>query len=308
MLGGKSRDWVSSRKTFQAISRRSKNRSGGGIYPLKLSFGKLWEHDRRWVLWRLPIICAEESERFTGLSGRVEAREQAWNLLSSMTLSPKSKEAEGLRICSHIIVEEKWNQEDWVQGEHLFELRSWMAIQSELEPPNTDRNTFWKSFPVQEGYVGETITACQKRFYRGGMVSDKELLIVVGWMVARQKWEERPVLQVPAETDVEPLQNLPWWCYDLHTRIGKIVYYQLRKTFSTKKEVDYWCDDLPFNQESARVNELRQGSFWWPLALKMIWKRYDRSEGQAQQDWLEWAPMVRSVVEGILSERYKKSE
>lgn len=37
----------------------------GDLQLLRLCFHRLWELDRRWVLWRLPIICAEESEWFT---------------------------------------------------------------------------------------------------------------------------------------------------------------------------------------------------------------------------------------------------
>jgi len=59
----------------------------------------------------------------------------------------------------------------------------------------------------------------------------------------------------------------------------------------------YVSDDLWFNMESARCDKLASGSFWWPLMLSMVWKRYGRTEEQAKKDWETWGPRIRALIE-----------
>jgi hypothetical protein len=105
------------------------------------------------------------------------------------------------------------------------------------------------------------------------------------------------MVEVPQEQDIEPSQNLPWWCHDQHSRIGKIVSWKLRQTIQDKQEWKYVADDLWFNMESARCNELAHGSFWWPLMLSMLWKKHGRTADQAEKDWETWGPRIRALVE-----------
>ncbi len=99
------------------------------------------------------------------------------------------------------------------------------------------------------------------------------------------------------EEDVEPAKELPWYVWDMHTSIGKIVRSELRKLMEDKMEWRYVSDDLWFNQESAKCDRLAEGSFWWPLMVNALWKRYGRTEEQAKRDWSEWAPRVQRMIE-----------
>jgi hypothetical protein len=156
----------------------------GDLPLLRLSFQQLWEKDKRWLIWRLPILAGEEVESYVGLMGRLQGNatgEAVWDLLARMTLSPKSKECEGLRVTSHIITEGRWRPEDWVQGERLFQLKSWMDVQSRFQAADKDKRPFWewfeKHFQQSEGYARETFVACKKRSGMGGMTGDVDLTV-----------------------------------------------------------------------------------------------------------------------------------
>lgn len=269
----------------------------GSLPLLKLSFGMLWELDKAWLKWRMAILCGEESERFVGMSGRISEREDAWRLLVSMAISPKSKESEGLRICSHIILEEGWRAEDFVSGERLFQLKAWMDVQARIDWDGKHMEEFWSSFQASSSYARETITTCKKRFSRWGMIGDRELMVTVGFLASTTEWTEPEMAVVPKEGEVESMESLPYYVFDRHTAIGKVVYYRIRKMFPKKKEGDYWGDDLIFNMQSAFCDRLAPGSFWWPLMLRMLWQKYNKTPQEAERDWAEWSKKVKEMTE-----------
>jgi len=298
---------------FKSAIQKSIRR--GNLSLLRLSFQQLWEKDKRWLLWRLPILAGEEVESYVGMTGRVlenPSREAVWELLARMTLSLKSKEAEGIRVASHILLEEKWRPEDWVQGEYLEELREWMDVQIMFHAAGKDKKGFWQwfedRFQVPEGYQRETVTVCKKRSGKGGMSGDVELVITVAWLAAKQGIKEPEIIDVPREEDVKAAERLPWYVFDGHTSIGKIVHYQLRKLISDKKEWAYVTDDLQFNMESAKVDQLVERSFWWAMMLKMLWAKYGRTEEQAQKDWETWRPRIQALIEKSMSNQHVRKE
>jgi hypothetical protein len=275
----------------------------GDLALLKLSFGKLWEIDPKWLLWRFPILCGEESEMFVGIGGRVSftenpSREEIWKVLANMTIQAKSKEAEGLRVFSRQIIEQKWNPEDFVEGERLRELLAWMDVQKRIDWDGTNKQEFWSWFNAGENpYVKETLTTCKRRFYTGGMGGDRELMVTIAWMCVTRPWQEPEMIEVPKEENVEPAKGLPWYVWDMHTSIGKIVRLELRKLIEDRMEWRYVTDDLWFNQESAKCDRLAEGSFWWPLMVNALWKRYGRMPEEAERDWQVWRPRIKALVE-----------
>lgn len=234
----------------------------GDLSLLKLSFGKLWELDRRWVLLRLPILAGEESDPYTGLAGRVSFKEnpsrgEVWSVLANITLRPKCKEAEGLRIAWKYNLQEMgdWKPEDWVQGEKLEILKGWIEISDDLERAETDKE-WWKRFEPKTEYAKETVRTCKRRFYYGGMRDDRELMVTVAYLACVENLEESELIDVPREEDVEPAKELPWYVWDMHTSIGKIALYSMKKKFSDKSQGDYVASELWFNCESAKCDRL----------------------------------------------------
>lgn len=282
----------------------------GNLSLLKLSFGKIWEIDPKWLLWRFPILAGEETDRFTGIAGRVSftdtpTREKIWGCLANMTLQPKCKEAEGLRVFSRQIIEQKWNPEDFVEGERLRELLAWMDVQKKIDWDGQNKQEFWSWFNVSMNeYAKETLTTCKRRFYTGGMGGDRELMITIAWMSVTRPWPEPEIMDVPKEEDVEAAKELPWYVWDMHTSIGKIVRSELRKLIEDRMEWRYVSDDLWFNSESAKCGKLVQGSFWWETMVRSLWKRYGRTPEEAANDWERWMPKIRSMVEKEMANQH----
>lgn len=269
---------------------------------LRLCFDRLWQDKtlRRWLLWRLPILAGEEVESYVGLTSRLQgnaSRESVWELLARMSVSHKSKESEGLRVCSHLVIEQKWSPEDFVQGERLRELLSWMEIQKRIDWDGKNKEEFWSSFQTLSSYAKETITTSKKRFYGGGMACDKELMVTVAWMASREDWQEPEAFPVPGEDAVQKITTLPFFIYDGHTSIGRLIHAQLRKVIPDKEQWRYVTDDLQFNMESARCDRLTGNSFWWPLMVNALWRRYGRTAEQAEKDWETWRPVIQKMIE-----------
>jgi hypothetical protein len=126
-------------------------------------------------------------------------------------------------------------------------------------------------------------------------------MICIGWMCTVMPWPEPEQVQVPAETYVEPAKELPWYVFDGHTTVGKMVHSQLRGTIQDRKEWAYITDDLQFNMESAWIDRLQNGSYWWPKMMEMLWRRYGKLPQDADRDWQRWRP----VIQGMIEERIK---
>jgi hypothetical protein len=277
---------------------------------LRLCFDRLWQDKtlRRWLLWRLPILAGEEVESYVGLTSRLQgnaSRESVWELLARMSVSHKSKESEGLRVCSHLVIEQKWSPEDFVQGERLRELLSWMEIQKRIDWDGKNKEEFWSWFNVSMNeYAKETLITCKRRFYTGGMGGDRELMITIAWMCVTRPWPEPEIMDVPKEEDVEPAKGLPWYVLDMHTGVGKAIRSELRKLIEDRMEWRYVTDDLWFNSESAQVDRLFPDSFWWPTMLRMLWKKYGKTEQEAKQDWQVWRPRIKALVEKEMANQH----
>jgi hypothetical protein len=183
-----------------------------------------------------------------------------------------------------------------------------MDVQTRFQAAGKDKRPFgeWfeKHFQLSEEYARETFVTCKKRSGMGGMVGDIELMITVSFLASTTDWTEPPMVEVPREQDIEPLQTLPWWCHDQHSRIGKIVSWKLKEMIQDKQEWRYIVDDLWFNQESAKVNALTPNSFWWPTMLQMLWKKYGKTEQEANEDWQVWKPRIKALVEKEMANQH----
>jgi hypothetical protein len=291
-------DMSSYKSAIQKAIRR------GDVGLLKLSFSTLWEKEQKWLCWRLTVLAGEESWKYTGWAGRFgfaenPSREDLWKLLYTMTVNPKDKDAEGLRITEARVRKRGLKLEDWVDKDKLPIIRDWIDVVNRLSEAYMDREKFWSSFipPEDNEYARETVKTCKRRFYAGGMQDDRILMLTVAYLACVMRLEEPVLMDVPKEEEVEPAKAIPWFAIDMHTREGKIARNKIRKMFVDKEMGEYVSTQLWFYIESAKCDRLVKTSYWWPKALATWRFARGKSVEDVEKDWAEWGPKIRELVE-----------
>jgi hypothetical protein len=203
----------------------------------------LWEHDRAWLKWRLPIICAEDSFFSLPLLGKLQERikdddiEAVRELFSFMLSHKATQEGPELRSCVN-----KFAKDNPGIARHK-EVRLYQFLLKEAgwcKEEESDRGTkvygraIYKLLdsPSLSEDVKEGIKAVGRRAF-GGFRGDKEICLGAACvLVARcgdwklKDFEEKLPKVEPGsykEEGVELISKTPWVGYDMHTRIGKFV-------------------------------------------------------------------------------------
>jgi hypothetical protein len=290
----------------------------GSLPLLKISFSKLWEMEPKWLLWRLPILAAEETWAYTGYAGPIAfdqnpQREDVWKLLANIALHPKNKEAEGIRILADKCILHKEDPKKLIRNvERLNVFYGWMEVKKRIETIETDKEGFWTWWNgwlrPENDFAAEILRTCKRRVYFGGMSGDKELLLTVAYFACVMKVDPFELEEVPAEEEVEALPDIPWYCWDMHTSIGKIAYYQIKKMFQDESMGEYVGMELWFNLGSAWCDSLVEDSYWWELCLKAWAKRRKKTLDQCRVDYERWIPKIRERVERILAARRRNGQ
>jgi hypothetical protein len=284
-------DMTSAKSAIQKALRR------GDLPLLKLAFSNLWEKERKWLCWRLPILTSEENWKYTGWAGRIgfvenPQRDRVWSLLASIALNPKDKDAEGMRLAVNDLLKNGWPIEDWIEPERVRLVQGWIDIKKKFFK---DRDKFWESITPQTDYADEIVRTCKRR--RGGMIDDQELLGVTAYLACATAVEQPVLDQVIKEEDVEVPLEIPWWSCDFHTSIGKIAQAAVKKMFADKDMAHYVASDLWFNCESSKCDRLVEHSYFWPLCLKLWRHARGKTEAQVEADWGYWGPKIKALVE-----------
>jgi len=294
---------------FKSAIQKSLRR--GDLPLLRLCFTKLWETEPKWISWRLVILCAEESWKYTGIAGQLSwpepQRDEIWKLLCNVATHPKNKEAEGLNIFADKIVKHNEDPTEMIKDPARMAIfNGWMTIRSKLDLIETDPETFWSWFQYGDNeFAGEIVRTARRRSKFGGMSGDKTLLFVAAYLACVTKVEPIVLDEVPAEEEIEPAKEIPTYCWDVHTGVGKIAYYQTRKAIGDESMGEYIAMECSFNIESARTDSLEEDSFWWNLCLAAWAKRRGKTRAQTEKDWAEWGPRIRERVEKMMKAKMR---
>ena len=303
MLGLQKTDDSGYKSAIQKSLRR------GDLPLLKLSFQKLMECDPKWILWRLPILAAEESFLYTGMAGQLSwpepQREDIWRLLVNVATHPKNKEAEGLNILADKVERLKENPKKLIKDpERMAIFNGWMSIRQSMGLFETDPETFWGWFSTENEFAREIVATAKRRSKFGSMSGDKMLLFVAAYLACVAKVDPIELEDVPTEEEVEALAEIPWYCYDMHTGIGKIVYYQFKKMLGEEMG-EYVGMELWFNISSALTDSLVDDCYWWELCLNAWAKRRGKTRAQTETDWVLWMPRIKERVEKIVKAKQR---
>ncbi len=279
----------------------------GDLPLLKMSFSKLMEVEPKWILWRLPILAAEESFLYTGMAGTLSwpepKREDVWKLLVNIATHPKNKEAEGLNIHGDKITRHNENPSDLIKDpKRMAIFNGWMAIRSKIDLIETDPETFWGWFSYGDNeFAGEIVKIARRRSKFGGTGGDHTLLFSAAYLACVTKVEPIVLDNVPAEEEIEPAKEIPWYCWDMHTGVGKIAHYQMKKAIGDESMGEYVAMELWFNLESARCDRMIEDGFWWDLCLDAWRKRRGKSREQTATEWELWMPRIKARVEKMMA-------
>jgi hypothetical protein len=284
----------------------------GSLPLLKLSFSKLYESEPKWISWRLPILAAEETWPYMGLAGTLSwpdpKREDVWKLLANIALHPKNKEAEGLNILADKAEKLKEDPKKLIKDPgRMTVFDGWVAIRQSMGLLETDPETFWGWFSTENEFAREIVATAKRRSKFGGMSGDKTLLFVAAYLACVTKVEPIELEDVPTEEEVEALPEIPWYCWDMHTSIGKMVYYQFKRMLGDDMG-EYVAMECWFNLGSAWVNEMIEDSFWWNLCLEAWAKRRKKTLKECREDYRSWIPKVKERVEKVMAAKRRNGQ
>lgn len=287
----------------------------GSLPLLKLSFLKLWESEPKWLTWRLPILAAEETWQYMGLAGRYafgaeSTRENIWKLLVNIAMHPKCKEAEGLNIFTDKCQKLKENPKRLIKDPVRMEIfNGWIGIKEKIEMMESDPEAFWGLFIMPESeFAKEIVWTAKRRSKFGGMSGDKTLLLVAAYLACVTRVSPIELEEVSKEEEVEAEEDIPSYCWDMHTGIGKIAHYQIRKMFQDEEMGEYVGMELWFNLGSAWCDSMVEDSYWWDLCLEAWAKRRGKTLDECREDFKHWWPKIREKVEKILVARRRNGQ
>jgi len=286
----------------------------GSLPLLKLAFSKLMEVEPKWITWRIVILAAEEAWPYMGIAGRYafgeeSTRENIWKLLANIALHPKNKEAEGLNILADKVEKLKEDPKKLIKDPARMAIfNGWMTIRQSMGLLETDPETFWGWFSTGENeFAREIVMTARRRSKFGGMSGDKMLLFVAAYLACVTKVDPIELEEVPTEEEVEPAKEIPRHCFDVHTGVGKIVYYQFKKMLGEEMG-EYVGMELWFNLGSAWCDNLVEDSYFWDLCLNAWAKRRGKTLDECRRDYGLWIPRIKEKVEKILVARSRNAK
>lgn len=276
----------------------------GNLSLLKKCFSKLWEEDRSWLLWRLPVLACEENWLYAGIAVEMALnkeiqREQVWKLLANLTLNPKNKEAEGIAELFYLY-EKGFDVRKYIEDEAKLRIfNEILEIKEKKELWKEDKEKYWELYSEPFSEVSKKFFNQMKR--RINYAGPDYMFVVAAYFSTIYELEEVVLGEVPDEESIEPAEKLPWFVYDMHTSVGKIVYYQLKKAFGEEMG-EYIGNELWWFEESAVCDRLVEDSYWWRKNREIWYLRRGKTIEQAEKDWEVWKSEVKDrVVEKVMA-------
>ncbi len=287
-----------------AVQKAVRRGSEGGIV---WAVRRLWEtpDGRRWLIWRIPIIAAEEAWPVLGVVGaRVkemgrglpqdEQIDSLIGIIQGMARLAKNKDAGGLEGILAAVQKPlgKWKPE--IPDREIYELAQ-RVFQME-------RREMWRYLHEQahdSPAVHTLIRAAAWRYPQGGMPGDRLLLITSAVLAVKSPAiVDAQVAAYDATPNLCQEERPPWTAADMHTGPGKQALHMVAATARINPKT---LSELWFMLESGAVDRTAAESAWWKALVEFRMRAYgfDGVEG-AKQRWVELQPLVRAKVEDFV--------
>lgn len=181
-------------------------------------------------------------------------------------------------------------------------------------------------------YEEAAIELLRNRTYQGGMLDDRQGCLTMMIMIAIRRLDKKEVRK-SIDDSVEKymvqkkipknLGTIPWYAFDMHTQVGKIVLSILGKRKCpgwgiTKDQLAqlWWSFEssiVPPSQTQYapfKLNPTMFESIWWIPALKADLKQVGLPDAKkASQNWNKlYREEVKGVVEWLLKKRTMDEE
>lgn len=307
----------------------------------KTCFDIMWpeKKHRSWLKWRLMAIVQEDvlpmigelSPFFSSVKQlRAGEEERAWRrMIYRLTLSPKQKDAPGL-------IWSGWGTKA-VGEEHpeMVTMRHWLKDLrvAKDDPSGVGADLYChimidQAFGKMTDYEIAALDLLKKRTGMGGMLSDRQISIAAMILIAHRRLSSEAVA-VGERKGLELYKlrtgggkpvtiNLPWYVFDMHTRVGKRaqsafirhhlskydgldrskfgdLWFMLESAFSPKGEVTY---------TALKDNPATFENMWWPVLLKLSLSFGDYTAKEASDLWAhKMSRQVKDLVAWALGRR-----
>ena len=221
------KEWAA-RSAIQKAIRRS------DTSMLHAAFAILWEKDRNWLVWRLPILAIEEVWQYAGdawqlFSGFQKTEDQesfaqaTSDLLETLCRSYKDHSAYLL----YVLLENssRWNYRGPSMEPYICRFSSLMRMleyRDEHGDEGVARSVIDKAQALGNADIDYAARGCMQRFLiPGGMAGDRIMALIAGFLCLTS-FDGPPPLAPTAIT--APPEDWPWYVYDQHTTIGKKAF------------------------------------------------------------------------------------
>ena len=310
----------------------------GDLSLAKTCFDALWsekEH-RSWLQWRLPILVEEEMWYMLGELAEFlhegTHEEKDWRrFIYQLVLCPKSKDPEALLYLA---------LDDDVEMDHaeMKEARVWVnrltdekieAVADELFDEMKAGDKF--GFGALTKYELDAAKLMKFRTRTGGMAGDKQACMVAMILIAIRRLDKKQIKElVSASVNISIKKprtvNLPWYCFDMHTLVGKWASSIFMKRAAPRLELDDLTkekfEDIWFYFESAviPIKDLKLVSFsptqellptesmWWGEIIKQTVPFGENSAKEVKGLWdSKMKREIESIVNWCLEKRGEDS-
>ena len=253
----------------------------------------LWRVEPSWLLWRMPVLSAEEVPQLTGET--CLAIKEAKELRADKRLDEARQCVTDalLKVCSFKKDKTTWAIVSYLYGMATFGYpnphmpdadweRMWRACKVAFNMVRHGRETeLWASLLKKSEEKPETIsnnvTGTYNRFVAGGMEGDKVLMAVTAIVAMGNYTEGFENAMQAAIIQTAPREgDWPWYVYDMHTVVGKRALSYVAKMRGVNRDM---LASLWFTYESNYV--VRGGldiGFWFPLYMSCYGKTFKMSQ------------------------------
>ncbi|MFX0094537.1 MAG: hypothetical protein ACFFBD_22570 [Candidatus Hodarchaeota archaeon] len=255
----------------------------GDLNLTKTCFDAMWDaggKHRNFIRWRLPVLVNEDVHFMIGELAEFVQKiynigDQQWlrneykKFLYKITLTNKAKDTEGL----YFTAKKKYikNMDNYPE---LIIMDNYLKQIQDNDPKTVVEHLYEGMLKeIKTDYEKNALNFLRKRLYKGGMLDDQYAclagMILIGTRgldreAIRAHWISR-VKDSSKNSEKPRYVPLPWYVYDMHTRLGK----QAIKLFLNSNAQAYEISEAKFKRmffqiESAYIPE----DLWTLVELK----------------------------------------
>jgi hypothetical protein len=297
----------------------------------KTCFDIIWQEaeHRKWLLWRMPVLVFEDCWPMAGELAK--AQEKARGLKSG------ELKQHWLKFVIRLVIARKNQDAAWLwqiakQGKpHMHP--EFVLMRGIVESVSGDQPGKLPTVVLESKLLagaGRELTdyehkAClivDARRMSGGMVGDQWNAIAAQVLIYLRGLPETEILGMLdrqktefAKTSLKRLESLPWYCFDMHTRPGKMANRVFKKNYATRLLCDEDHIDTAWFQFTSAVlgykvlpdfskpvdNPTWKTPIWLSPKEDSIASWYGVPLAELKEHWAQHEQKMKDLVEWAIS-------